>query len=1130
MVRDLPKRAGGVLSYFARHGTAANLLLMVLLIGGLVALPRMKAQFFPDVVLDNISVSVGWNGAGAEDVDNGIVQVLEPALLAVEGVSSVTSTSREGSASLRIEFDPNWDMARAAADVQTVVDQISTLPSDADDANIRRGSWRDRVTDVVITGPLDVAQLSLFADELVYRLFAKGVTKATISGVAAPETVVEIPSINMVAHKITMGQVAAAIAQEVNADPAGDVAGANARVRTGVEKRTVQQIKDIALKSLTDGSQLTIGQVAQVSLRGFDRNSAYYVSKNPAVLVRVDRSQEGDAIDIQRTVQAVVDELSVSLPKDTQITLTNTRAEYITGRLNLLINNGLMGLGLVVALLFLFLNGKTALWVAAGIPTSMLAAMGLMYVFGVTINMISLFALILTLGIVVDDAIVVGEHADTKARAGLDPMAAAEHAARDMFLPVFAATLTTIIAFLGLVAVGGRFGDLILDIPVTVSLVLAASFVECFLILPHHMAHSVSAQGHRPWYDMPSLYVNRGLDKVKRVFFAPFVKVVVAWRYVVLAGLVALLASQVAMVISGKVQWRFFSSPEVSSITANFVMADTATRADTLAMMQEIQRATHDLGADYEKRYGTNPILFALAQTGGGSGRGISGTENKSTDLFGSINIEIIEPDFRSYSSFVLTSDLQENIRNHPLLETLSFRGGRSGPGGDSLDVQLYGASAVGLKAAAEDLKLALVPFAAVSAVEDDLSYDKEELVLELTPKGLALGFTIDALGRELRNRLNGLQAATYPVGARSAAIRVELPNQEKTADFLETMQLAAGNGSFVPLADIVRVDRRSGFSTVRREDGIRLISITGEISEDDPSEAVNVTQALSERILPDIASRHQVEWRLAGLAQQENEFLTDALLGLILCLTGIYLVLAWVFASWTRPLVVMSVIPFGVVGTIFGHYIWDIPMSMFTVVGLLGMTGIIINDSIVLITSIDEQAKTKSLIAAIIDGTTSRLRPVLLTTLTTVLGLLPLLYERSSQAGFLLPTVITLVYGLAFGMVLVLMIVPALLAVQHDFKVNSIAFKHGLRLRTKGLSQTLWVAMTFLTLWFSQTLGWVFFTGHMVSWVGFFAAERAGASQVGLAAALFIAGALLLLGGLYVASFIWPRLRQQRA
>jgi len=225
-----------------------------------------------------------------------------------------------------------------------------------------------------------------------------------------------------------------------------------------------------------------------------------------------------------------------------------------------------------------------------------------------------------------------------------------------------------------------------------------------------------------------------------------------------------------------------------------------------------------------------------------------------------------------------------------------------------------------------------------------------------------------------------------------------------------------------------------------------------------------------------------------------------------------------------------MSVIPFGVVGTIFGHYMWDVPMSMFTVVGLLGMTGIIINDSIVLITSIDEQAKTKSLLAAIIEGTTSRLRPVLLTTLTTVLGLLPLLYERSSQAAFLLPTVITLVYGLAFGMVLVLMIVPALLAVQNDFKVISVAFKYGLRFRTKRVSQTLWVAMAFLALWFSQTFGWVFFTGHIAPWVGLLAAERAGASQIGLAAALFIVGALLLLGGLYVVSFIWLRLRQQRA
>ncbi|MFB0994738.1 MAG: efflux RND transporter permease subunit, partial [Paracoccaceae bacterium] len=349
------------------------------------AVPRMKAQFFPDLVIDNISVSVAWRGAGAEDVDNGIVQVLEPALLAVEGVSGVTSASREGAASLRIEFDPNWDMARAATDVQTAVDQVSTLPNDAEDPSIRRGAWRDRVTDVVISGPLDVAQLSLFADELVYRLFTKGVTKATIRGVAAPETVVEIPSINLMSRDISMAQVAAAIAEEVNSDPVGAVSGANARVRTGIEKRSVEEINNIVLRSNSDGSSLKIGDIADVGLRGFDRKIAYFVGNNSAVLIRVDRSQQGDAIDIQDTVQAVVDELAITLPMNAKIVLTNTRAEYITGRLNLLLSNGLMGLAFVVALLFLFLNPKTAFWVAAGIPTSMLAAMGLMYVMGVTI-------------------------------------------------------------------------------------------------------------------------------------------------------------------------------------------------------------------------------------------------------------------------------------------------------------------------------------------------------------------------------------------------------------------------------------------------------------------------------------------------------------------------------------------------------------------------------------------------------------------------------------------------------------------------------------------------------------------------------------------------------------------------
>ena len=360
-----------------------------------------------------------------------------------------------------------------------------------------------------------------------------------------------------------------------------------------------------------------------------------------------------------------------------------------------------------------------------------------------------------------------------------------------------------------------------------------------------------------------------------------------------------------------------------------------------------------------------------------------------------------------------------------------------------------------------------------MSAVEDNLAYDKEEVILELTAQGQALGFTIDQLGRVLRHRLNGLEAASFPDGPRSATIRVELPSDELRADFLDSTLLRGKSGSYVPLADIVSVTQRTGFSTVRRENGIRLISVTADISEDDPARASEIEDALEQQILPRIASERQVEWRLSGQSEQENAFLSDAMTGLILSLTGIYLVLAWVFSSWSRPVVVMAVIPFGLVGTIYGHAAWDIPMSMFSIVGLLGMTGIIINDSIVLVTTIDEYAKDRGLIPSIIDGVSNRLRPVLLTTLTTVLGLLPLLFERSSQAQFLKPTVVTLVYGLGFGMILVLLVVPSFIAMQYDVRRRVDAFKRGLGFRARGPRFTLIGLSGVIALWLVATLGY---------------------------------------------------------
>ncbi len=1131
MVRDLPVRASGVISYFTRHRTAANLLLVVLVVLGLAAAPRMQAQFFPDVIVDNVTVGVVWDSASAEDVDSAIVQMLEPALLAVEGVEESSATSRENRATITLEFEPGWDMGRAADDVQAAVDTITDMPDEAEEPTVTRGAWRDRVTDVVITGPVGVEQLGQFADEFVVRLYDAGVTRTTVRGVAAPHTIVEVPGTNLIAHDITMAEIAAVIAAEADTDPAGDITGGSTRIRVGVENRAADQIGALVLRSNPDGTKLTIRDVAAVRIEGLDRNRSYFVGDDPAIQIRVDRSARGDAIDIQTRVEEVAAQMETTLPEGTDINLIRTRSEAISGRLDMLLDNGLTGLALVVGLLFLFLNARTAFWVAAGIPVAMLAAVALMYVGGLTINMISLFALIITLGIVVDDAIVVGEHADARLRKyGESPVVAAERAAQRMALPVFSATLTTLIAFFGLVAIGGRFGDLILDIPFTVIVVLTASLVECFLILPHHMSKALAHGDREYWYDWPSRTVNHGFTWVRERLFRPFMAMVVRGRYVVMACMIVLLASQVALFIKGDVQWRFFNAPERGSVTGNFSMAPGAARSDTLEMLAEMQRATEELGREYEEEHGRNPLDFVIAEIGGNSGPGLAGADTKDPDQLGAISIELIDADLRPYSSFAFVADLQDKVQRHPLAEEVSFRGWRSGPGGDALDVEFFGASAETLKTAAEDLKAAVARFPEVSAVQDNLAYDKEELVLNLTPQGQALGFTIDELGRVLRARVNGIEAASYPYGPRSAEIRVELPETELTADFLERMQIRTAAGGYVPLADIVSVQQRTGFSTIRRENGIRHVSVTGDISEDNPARAAAINEALETEILPDIASRHQVEWQLSGLAEQEGEFLNDARTGLVLTLLGIYLVLAWVFASWTRPVVVMAIIPFGLVGTIYGHVQWDVPLSMFTVVGLLGMTGIIINDSIVLVTTIDEHARDRGIIPAIIDGAADRLRPVLLTTLTTVLGLTPLLFEGSTQAQFIKPTVITLVYGLGFGMLLVLLLVPAIMAMQYDIQRQRAALRHALWFRQRGVRLGMMTGLGVILIWLGATLGITAVTGALPATLTQALPALADAPAMPIAFGLFITGAALVTLLLYAAAWAIKLARRQPA
>ncbi len=1043
--------AAGLLSYFARHKTAANLILVAVIALGLAAFPRLRSQFFPDTVFENVRVTAEWDGAGASDIDEAVVQVILPELRNVDGVADARSTAFEGRASIDLEFEENWDMRRGVSDTKAAIDAVAALPEGVETPEVRLVSWSDRVTDVIIAGPVDAEQLGRLADELVARLFEKGVSRTAVSGIEAPRTVVELDEADLLRNDVTLRQIAGRIGEEAKTDPSGEV-GASARVRAGVAKRAPEQIESVAVRSNPDGSKLFVRDLAAVRVEGADRGRAFFVGEFPAVSVRVNRSEKGDAIKIQETVEETVAEFATTLPEGVGVDLIRTRSEAITGRLQVLYSNGLLGLALVIALLYLFLSFRVAFWVAAGIPTAMCAAVALMYVMGLSLNMISLFGLIITLGIVVDDAIVVGEHADFRRRKfGESPDEAATKAAVSMSAPVFAATLTTVIAFFGLTAIGGRFGSIIVELAFAVVAVLAASLIECFIILPNHMRHALAHTHSNHWYDLPSRIVNAGFVRMRDRLFRPFVSMMIVFRYPVVALAFVLLAAQAALFIGGDVRWRFFNAPELGSVNGNFAMVPGTERADTIEMMRELQRAALATGAEYEAEHGVNPIDYVLAGVGGLTGRGLSGADNKDADQLGTIAIELIDADLRPYSSFEFAAALQDEVRRHPLLETLSFRSWRFGPGGDSLEIQLSGADARLLKDAAEELKTELAAFPEISAVEDDLAYDKEELVLELTPQGRALGFTIDSVGGILRDRLEGVKAASFPDGTRTGEITVQLRESEMTADFLDRWSLRADSGRYVPLSDIITVDRTSGFSTIRRDNGVRVVTVSGDVSEDDPDRAAEISEALQTAILPDIAVNFGVAWSLAGLAEDEREFLSDALLGAVMVLAGIYVVMAWVFSSWTRPVIVLLTIPFGLIGAVWGHYIWGVPLSMFSVIGLVGMAGIIINDSIILITAIDKYAAARGARQAIRDAAADRLRPVLLTTLTTVAGLIPLLYETSRQASFLKPTVITLVYGLGFGMFLVLMLVPAMAAIQSDASKFSRALRRALNAPKRG-------------------------------------------------------------------------------
>ncbi len=1023
---------GGAIALFAQHPTAANLVLALMVICGCAALTQINRQFFPDFGIDIVTVSVAWPGASAADVDQNIVQGIEPELRFLNGVKKVLSSSYEGLASITVEFEPGSDMQEALSAVESAVGQVRTLPEDAERPEIRRVVRYETVSRLVISGPFPEASLKVHAKRIREELLDRGIDRVDMFGARDEEIWVELQPQTLRQLDITLADVAERIRDSSQDLPAGELAGGERQVRSLGLLRRADEFETIEIKARPDGRRIRLGEIARVSEAFKERDKKAIRLGNPAIELEIRRAINTDALTSAETVRRYVAELSASLPAELVVEEYDVRAKSIRARIDLLVYNGLGGLLLVLAVLFLFLNARVAFWVAVGIPASLLATVAIMWASGQTINMISLFGMIMAIGIVVDDAIVVGEHAEHRFRQGLAPLDAAIVGARRMAAPVSSSTLTTVAAFLPLFLISGIMGQIISAIPFVVVAVLIASLVECFFVLPAHLSHALSA----PVRDTRASRLRQRFDTAFGDFrehrFRRFAAGAIRLRYLTVAVSLAALVVAVGAVVGGRVGYQFFPSAEPEKIYANVEMVAGTSRAETRNALLAVERALY-AAVDELVDARSDLVIMSIGKIGTTVGARGGVSTNASTDTIGGIVVELVSSESRLIRANEVIEAWRAAVVRPPGVESLTFEGQRTGPPGGDMDIRLRGGSIGDLKAAAGEVAALLARYSGVSDVDDDLPYGKPEIVLEVNARGQALGFTTSSVARQVRDAIDGAIAKRFPRGDEEVWVRVRFAREELGNAMLDSVYLRAADGAEVPLKAVVDFHEALGFARIRREDGAREVAVTAEIDMQ-ATRPAQIHAALLNDGLIDIAGRYGLSYEFAGRAEDQRETTSDMLLGAGLGLTFIYIILAWVFSSYSRPLVVMAVIPIGFVGAVIGHAVWGFDLTILSIFAILGLSGIVINDSIVLVTTIDERLLNESRIEALVNGSCDRLRAVLLTSATTIGGLTPLLFETSLQAQFLIPMALTLVFGLAVSTFVVLLLVPALIMIQGDF------------------------------------------------------------------------------------------------
>ncbi|MAD76747.1 MAG: acriflavine resistance protein B [Rheinheimera sp.] len=1013
-----------MIAWFTRNHVAANLLLISIVLGGLFSLSsKLPLEVFPSFVSDRINISVSLRGSTPEDAEKGVTIRIEEALQDLEGIKQISSRSSEGSSQVSVEVDTGYDERELLADIKSRVDAINTFPADAEKPVIGLIQRKREVIAVTVSSDYNEKETLEYAEQVRDQLLRiPAITQVELSGVRNYELAIEVSQDTLRQYDLTLAQVSSAIANSSSDISAGNLKteGGDVLIRSKGQAYRKDEFANIVIKNQADGTIIRLSDIATINDDFEETPVRTRFNGKQAAFIDVYRIGPQSAIEVADAVKNYITSEQANLPQGFYLSYWDDDSEVVKSRIATLTSNALQGGILVLGLLTLFLRPAIASWVFIGIPVSFMGAFMAMAAFGVTINVISLFGFILVLGIVVDDAIVTGENVYTHLKTAKSGEEAAIKGTQEVATPVTFGVLTTVAAFLPLGFIEGARGAIFAQIPVVVIPVLLFSLIESKFVLPAHLKYIKLRQQKGEGSKLEQLQQRfaDGFEHAILKYYQPVLGLALRNKLATVSLFMGVFLIILTMITSGWTKFIFFPRIPSETVRVNLTFPAGTPFEVTNKYIIDMSDKARELQRKYQdEETGQSIILNILASTGGRGGAANSG----------SVRFEITPAEQREsdIGSRELVKEWRQLIGIVPGAESLTFRA-EIGRSSNPIDVQLSGNSISTLQTVAEQIKQRLATYPSVFDIADSMSDGKEELQIELTEQGLALGLNRVDVSRQVRNSFFGVQVQRIQRGRDDVRVMVRLPIDERrsVAD-LKDILIQTPNGGRVPLSHVATLVPGQSPSTITRIDRYRTLNVSADVEKTDTN--MTVLQADLKAYLDELVQQYPgVSHSLEGEAKEQRESFGSLLWGMIFVFFVIYGLLAIPFKSYLQPLVVMSIIPFGMIGAVIGHWIMGMELTIMSLLGMLALIGVVVNDSLVLVDFINKKrSEGLDLMEAVKTAGVARFRPVMLTSLTTFIGLMPLLFEKATQAQFLIPMAVSLGFGIIFATFITLLLVP---------------------------------------------------------------------------------------------------------